>query len=92
MIVVDIFLKSAISEDRDANLGTMVIDNVGGTRTTGDYRCRMYKKGERKRHPTDWAMVRTAKPTREGQVLGHKRLAEPVQNLVAKALKAMGYG
>lgn len=91
MIVVDIDLRSAVTGKR-SNLGTMVIDNVGGTSSRGDYKCRMYRKGERDRHNGDWAMVNNAKPTREGEVLGHARLAEPVQNLVAKALTALGYG
>lgn len=91
MIVVDIDLRSAVTGAR-TNLGTMVIDNVGGTRTRGNYRCRMYRKGERDRHESDWRMAANAKPIREGRVLNHARLAEPVQNLVTKALKEMGYG
>jgi hypothetical protein len=97
VIVVEIKLRSSRGRDRDRDLGTMVIDNVtpvdgmlDGRR--GDYRCRMYKKGDLKRH-LNWPerLVALGKPIREGRVEGHRRLAEPVQNLVAKCLKAMGY-
>lgn len=91
MIVCPVELLSAVTGKRH-DLGTMVIDNQGGTRTLGDYRVRMYRKGERQKHESDWDMVRKAKPVREAPVLRHRRLAEPVHNLVAKALKAMGYG
>ena len=98
MIVVDIQLVSALGTGRNRDLGTMVIDNVTSMADhaedpgRGDYRCRMYRAGARRRAESDWAMVRDAKPTREGRVLRHRRLAEPVQNLVAKALKELGYG
>lgn len=89
MIVVPIQLWSAIT-GAQTTLGTMVIDNVA-TRKGGseaDYRVRMYKKTAKQ----IVEQVHTEKPIREGQVIGHKRVKEPVQNLVAKALKEMGYG
>lgn len=96
MIVVRVELASGISRSRDTDLGTLVIDNVGVSEDgrLGDYRVRMYRKG---------AIVAAggcarrmvfsgAKPTRTGAVTGHRRLAEPVHNLVVKALASMGYG
>lgn len=99
MIVVQIKLVSAISSDRDEELGTMVISNItdreklkanGGRKC--DYRCQMYPKGQLKRSgDCPRQMVTTRQHTREAVVLDHRRHAEPVQNLVAKALTAMGY-
>ena len=91
MIVAAVELLSAINGQR-TDLGTMVVDNISGGGARRDYRCRMYRKGERAKHESDWAMVRDAKSTREARVLGHRATAEPVQNLIAKALKEMGYG
>lgn len=91
MIVVRVELHSAI-DGRTEDLGTLVIDNVGGTRTRGDYRCRMYRKGDAERVGGARRLIPLAKPIREGRVEGHARLAEPVHGLVAKALKEMGYG
>jgi hypothetical protein len=92
MIVIDVKLVSVHGPHRDQNLGTMVIDNIGGTQARGDYRCRMYAKGVLPKHGNDpRVMVHKAKHTRESTVLNHARLAEPVHNLVAKALTAMGY-
>lgn len=96
MIVVRVELASAISRSRDTDLGTMIIDNVGCSDDgkLGDYRVRMYRKGaiESAAGCARAMLAAGAKPTREGSVTGHKRLAEPVQNLVAKALASMGYG
>lgn len=91
MIVVDITLHSAI-DGRTENLGTMIIDNIGGTRTKGNYNCRMFKKGDVDRVGGARSLISKAKPIRSAQVLDHPRLAEPVHTLVAKALKAMNYG
>jgi hypothetical protein len=99
MIVIEIKLTSAISRDRDEELGTMVIDNItdreklrGNGGAACDYRCRMYAKGQLRRCDGDARkMVATRQHTREGVVQDHRRHAEPVQNLVAKALTAMGY-
>ncbi len=72
MIVVDMQLVSAISPSRNRALGTLVTVNVttmadhAEDPSRGDYRCRMYRAGARRRAESDWAMVRDAKPTREG--------------------------
>lgn len=91
MIVVDIDLRSAVTGQR-STLNTLIVDNIGGTGSKGNYRCRMYRKGERARYHNDWEMAGHAKPIREARVEGHSRLAEPVGNLIAKALTALGYG
>lgn len=90
MIVVTVELHSA-QDGRTEELGTMIIDNVGGTRTKGDYRCRMYRKGEVERVNGARRLPANSKPIREGEVLNHSRLSEPVHNLISKALKNMGY-
>ena len=89
MITVPILLDSAIS-GRRSTLGLLVIDNIGGSAARGDYRVRMYAKGSD--HTTAAHVVRTRTPIREAQVLGHRRKAEPVGNLIAKSLEALGYG
>lgn len=86
MIVVKVELWSAVT-GVTSNLGTLVIDNTGGTDSKANYRARMYKKSKKDLR-TQYA---TEKPIREGVVMGHARHAEPVQNLVAKALKQLGY-
>ena len=90
MIVLPIILQSAI-DGRTEILGTLVIDNIGGDAKVGNYRCRMFRKAADGRFPEMRQLLRT-RPIREGKVLGHRRLAEPVGNLVAKALKELGYG
>ena len=86
MIVVPIELWSAISKEK-TTLGTLVIDNISGGGPKRDYRVRMYKKSKK----TLVEQHRTEKPIREAKVLQHRAEAEPVQNLVAKALKQLGY-
>lgn len=99
MIVIRMNLISAISEDRDTDLGTLVIDNIT-TRAkhvehkgrVRDYRARMYRRGALAKAGGDASkMVSKNKPTRETRVLDHRALALPVQELVAKALNGMGY-
>ncbi len=90
MIIVKIELFGAQSGRID-DLGTLIIDNIGGTRTRGNYRCRAYRKGEIKKAGSGWGLP-LAKPIREGFVHDHPRLAEPVQSLVLKAFKALNYG
>ncbi|MEZ5709692.1 MAG: hypothetical protein R3E02_09935 [Blastomonas sp.] len=90
MIIVPIMLNSAI-DGRVEILGTLVVDNIGGTHDRGDYRVRMYRKETDGRFPETAKLLR-GKPIREGRVLGHRRLAEPVGNLIAKAMKELGYG
>lgn len=88
MIVVPIMLWSAVSGNVET-LGTIVIDNIGGTHQRGDYRVRAYAKGADAIGIVK--MVASKKPIREGKVIGHRRIAEPVGNLIAKAMKEMGY-
>lgn len=83
MIVVRVELHSAITGQVE-ELSRVVIDNIGGTKSRGDYRVRAYRKGSA-------LFPLTKNVIREGAVNGHARLAEPVINLVAKALSAMGY-
>lgn len=84
--MVPITLVSAIDGHTEV-LSTLLIDNIGGTKARGDYRVRMFGKQPDRRVP-DFART---KPIREGKVLNHARLAEPVGNLVAKALTELGY-
>lgn len=88
MIIVRVELHSAITGEKQ-ELARMMIDNIGGTVTTGNYRARTYRG--RDQGSLDAAMA-INKVTREGQVLGHRRLALHVWHLVAKALSGMGYG
>ncbi len=90
MIVVPIMLQSAI-DGRVEILGTLVVDNIGGSSHVADYRCRMFRKQADGRLP-DMPVLLASKPIREGKVTGHRRKAEPVGNLIAKALVATGYG
>lgn len=91
MIVTTIELHSAI-DGRTEELGTLVICNDGtGSGSKGNYDGRMYRKGDAERHGKRGLWWK-AKPTREARVEGHPRLAQPVQSLVAKMLKEMGYG
>lgn len=87
MIVVKIELHSAITHEQ-SNLGTLVIDNIGGTKTKGNYRCRMYRKSDKNIYRQ---VLDGAKPIRECEIHNHPRLSNPVQSLVLKALKEMGY-
>lgn len=95
MIVVRVELWSAVTGET-TEIARMLIDNIGGTHTRGNYRCRTLKG--RSRQALDRAMVRTGGDgifrtvQREGRVEGHPRLREHVWNLVAKALAATGYG
>lgn len=96
MIVVEIKLKSAVAASRDEDLGVMLIGNTGELSSEnpnrGDYKARMFKKGDLARHDDSfWHLSREGTPIRETVVLNHARKAEPVQNLVAKALTQMGY-
>lgn len=62
------------------HLGTMTISNQtgAGRARIADYMVRFYNK-------------RRVQTLRGGRVTGHRRLAEPVWNLVAKALEVGGY-
>ena len=85
MIVVSISLDSAIHESRDKELARILIANVGGTDTLGDYKC-VSLRG-RGKEQLDRRVVQ-----RRGLVENHPRKAEHVLNLVAKALINLGYG
>jgi hypothetical protein len=88
MIIVRVELHSAITGEKQ-ELARMMIDNIGGTVTTGNYRVRTYRG--RDEATLDAAMIAN-RVTREGKVTGHRRLALHVWHLVAKALSGMGYG
>ena len=84
MIVVSIDLHSAVSGEK-SNLGTVIIDNIGGSKSRGNYRVRAYRKGHDPYKDPRKGVIR------DGRVYDHARLREPVGNLVAKALKELGY-
>lgn len=88
MIVVRIELHSAITGDT-IDLGSIIIDNLTGGGPRADYRCRAYQKGKFEKYGRRTPIH--CKPIREAQILNHARLKEPVQNLVAKSLKVLGY-
>jgi hypothetical protein len=85
MIVVRVELDSAISPTRDKELARVLIYNVGGTDTLGDYKC-VSLRGRSKEQLDRRVMQR------QGVVEKHPRQAEHVLNLVAKALINLGYG
>ena len=89
MIVVRVELHSAIT-GKVEELARMVINKTGGTHTIRDYRARALRG--RSRAALDRAWDFQLKPTREGHVYGHSRLALHVWHLVAKALSSMEYG
>ena len=92
MISVEVKLISFYGSRHDRELGTMIIDNLGtGTKARGNYRARMYPKGAMKKHGNPRTMVANSKHFREAEINNHAREAEPIHNLVAKALTAMGY-
>jgi hypothetical protein len=81
MIVVRVELHSAITH-KVTEIARMCIDNIGGTRNSGDYRVRTMRG--RDEEALDKQTVQ-----REGRVLGHPRLTSHVWRLVSKALKAV---
>ena len=85
MIVIPITLVSAI-DGRVEVLSTLLIDNIGGTKTRGNYRVRMFVK-RKDGKVADFK----SKPTREATVMEHARRGKLVNNLVAKALTALDY-
>ncbi len=87
MLVVRVELWSAVTSER-SEIARMVIDNVGGTTRIGDYRVRTC----RGRSEADLqSAMRKGVFTREGRVIGHRRLALHVWHLVGKALLALDY-
>jgi len=98
MLVIKVELHSAI-DGRTEELGRLTIANVGGTRTQGNYDAVAMRKRPRGKEPytrEECAMAVTGRlpsvVSRDTHVAGYARIAEPVWNLVAKALKGMGYG
>lgn len=92
MIVVKVELHSAIT-GRVSELARMVIHNVGGTRTKGDYGVATFRGRDSESlqaHMVAW-LRKEKSPQRGGRVEGHARLSEHVWRLVAKALKAVDY-
>lgn len=88
MIVVKVELWSAVDGKR-TELARMMINNTSGTGNYRDYECRTYRgRSEKALHN---AMLKDT-TQRRGKVLKHPALAVHVWNLVAKALKNMGYG
>ncbi|MBV9842980.1 MAG: hypothetical protein JOY99_15845 [Sphingomonadaceae bacterium] len=85
MIVVKAELHSAVTGEI-TSLGTVVIDNVGGNRTRGNYRARAFRKG------SDFIKgLLRGQQTREGSVTDPARLAEPVWSLIRKGLESMAF-
>lgn len=84
MIVVRVELHSAIT-GKHTELARMIVDNIGGTRDLGNYRCRALRG--RSAATLDLRAVQ-----REGRVNDYPRLSLHVWNLIARALSSMGYG
>jgi hypothetical protein len=68
-------------------LGRLIIANDGthGPTDLGSYEVRLGRKGQQDDHTI------YRKPVREGRVENHRRNAEPVWSLVAKALRSIGF-
>lgn len=90
MIVVKVELWSAITGEKQ-ELARMIIDNIGGSATKGDYRTRTLRGRDEAALSKAMNNIPMA-VTREGRITGHARLKEHVWNLVGKALSGMGYG
>lgn len=84
MIVVRVELHSAI-DGRKIELARAHIFNLGGTATVADY-------GVRTLRGRTAAALDRGQVQRRGRVDNHPKAAVHVWHLVAKALKAMGYG
>ncbi|KUR80943.1 hypothetical protein [Novosphingobium sp. FSW06-99] len=91
MIVIRVELWSAVTGEQ-TELARMVVDNIGGDMTRGDYRCRTLRGGSKAALDRSLARITEGGVQRSGEVYGHPRLREHVWNLVAKALASMGYG
>jgi hypothetical protein len=88
MIVVKVELWSAVDGSRQ-ELARMMINNVGGGGDKRSYETRTYRgRSEKALHR---AMLNDT-TTRRGKVKDHPALSQHIWNLVAKALKGMGYG
>ncbi len=80
MIVVKVELHSAITGQVKL-LGSMIIDNIGGTTQRGDYRVRVGNKN----NAADLRRIMTS-PQRTGEVRDYPRLSYNVWRLVVRAL------
>lgn len=83
MIVVKVELHSAVT-GKVTELARMIIANVGGTSTRGDYRCVSFTG--RSKEALDKQV-----PNRTGSVKNYPRLSLHVWHLVSRALTSMGY-
>lgn len=93
MIVVKVELHSAIT-GRVSEIARAVIHNTGGNREYGDYGAftARGRDGDALKKSMLSILNGQSKPVHQGEVKHHARLKEHVWNLVAKSLKAMGYG
>lgn len=82
MLVVKIELHSAITGEI-SEIGTMLIDNVGGSHERGDYRVKVGKKDHAGNIVKVWK-----KPARTGFVKDYPRLSYNVWRLVSRALRS----
>lgn len=73
MLRVELHLKSARGKHDDRLLGVLLIDNVGGTTTSGNYRWRLYGRQGYKMG--------------EGKIEGWPRTRKHGWDLVTKALR-----
>lgn len=83
MIIIRVELHSAVT-GKVTELARMMIANVGGTRTRGDYRVEVYRG-------RDAASLSRRTVHRRGSVQNYPRLAIHVWHLVARALQSTGY-
>jgi hypothetical protein len=91
MIVIRVELWSAITGQK-TELARMVIDNIGGTSTLGNYRVRTLRGRCAAALDRSMAKIATTGTQREGRVISYPRERVHVWNLVAKALTTIGYG
>ena len=84
MLVIRVELHSAVT-GKVTEIGRMLIDNIGGTDTVGEYRARVLR-GRSANAFAQRVVQRT------GLVLAYPRKALHVWHLVARALAGMGYG
>lgn len=82
VLVIKVELHSAVTR-KVTLLGSMIIDNVGGTKESGNYRVRVGHK----KNCDDLKAV-AVNPLREGSVKNFPRLSYNVWRLVYRALKS----
>lgn len=79
MIYIRVELWPKGDESRKREIGTAIIDNVGGTATTGNYRVRLLKSPEYAKRTGVW---------KQGAVVGFPRLRLGPWDLLFRALAA----